>query len=650
MSLSKQMILFISSLLIVLLAGTFLLNLSNAKSFLEEQLSSHAQDTATSLGLSLSSISDSDDISSMETMINAVFDRGYYSKILLNDMEGKPIYVRHNPIAIENIPAFFMNLIHIEGPKTEALVQGGWVPIGILTVQSHPGYAYSQLWDSAKKLLIWFLTLALLAIVVAIYTLKILFKPIKKVEQQAEAIVKKEYILQDKIPKTSELKQIVTAMNSMVSKMREVFDRDAKNTEELQKMAYQDSVTGLSNRLHFEMNVDSLLDKNEDNIEGAMLLTRINGLKELNDQYGYLLGDKLMKALTDKLMITCNQSALLARLNGTELIAVMAGQQGQKLEINAQQIAEGFPKILDTIQASDAPTFICVAVIDYQPGDRRGPLLAKLDYAIGEANKLGKNKAFYYQLEENAGAQQQNQEAQWQQIIDSAIQNHRFVLFEQTAFHIDKGAHNKELFIRLKDESGNVHSAGYFMPAVTKLNRTSEIDKVVIELALKYLKSSKSDAQLAINLSRSIIETKEFKDWLLSNINLERTSKLAFEISEQLIMKSQTSAGNLIKTIKNKGITFGIDNFGGQFSNMSYLKDINPDYIKLDASFSKAIERDQQTQTYIQSLYELCQNLDIDIIAMSVETDTQIDAFKELGIQYFQGYFYGAPQPLVIGA
>ncbi len=144
MSLSKQMIIFIASMLVIVLLGTFLLNLNNTRSFLEAQLQSHAQDTATSLGLSLSSVADPEDPSSMETMINAVFDRGYYSHITLIDVDEQLIYERANPQEIEGIPQWFIQLISIKAPDATALIQSGWIPVGTLTVQSHPGYATSN--------------------------------------------------------------------------------------------------------------------------------------------------------------------------------------------------------------------------------------------------------------------------------------------------------------------------------------------------------------------------------------------------------------------------------------------------------------------------------------------------------------------------
>ena len=156
MSLKKQMMIFIASMLLVVLAGTFALNITNTKNFLQDQLRSHAQDTATSLGLSLSSNADPEDIATMETMINAVFDRGYYTQIKLINMDGKALYQRDNATTMEAVPSWFIKLIDIQAPTAEAVVQAGWVPLGNLSVTSHPGYAYIKLWQELIQLSIWF--------------------------------------------------------------------------------------------------------------------------------------------------------------------------------------------------------------------------------------------------------------------------------------------------------------------------------------------------------------------------------------------------------------------------------------------------------------------------------------------------------------
>ena len=643
MTLNKQMIIFITSILLILLAGTFLLNLSTTKTFLEEQLESHAQDTATSLGLSLSSVADPEDPSSMETMINAVFDRGYYSYIALHDIDSVLLYQRENPQSIDGIPDWFINSISIHAPIAESLVQSGWSPIGSLSVQSHPGYAYHQLWDASVNLLIWFLLAAVTSIILAHFTIKAMLRPLKEMEKQAEAIVQKEYLLQDNLPKTVEFRQVVSAMNAMVHKMKEVFDRDAKMAEKLQKLAYQDSVTEMSNRQHFEMMIDSLLDPNEDALPGVLCIIRLEGFKELNDEFGYLVGDQMMRGLADNLRNRLSsQKALYARLNGTELIAVLPGLVPQQVQKNAGLIAQGFPEIFAQLNAQSAKTHIALAVMQFSPGDKRGPLLAKLDYALEQSKTMGINQAFFYETEST----NTQEDAEWQKVIDEAFTENRFTLFQQSAYDAENSVHDKELLIRLKDKDDTIRSAGYFMPAVQKLNKVFEIDQLVIQMALDYLDKSHSSALLAINLTQAVLARQEAINWLLNRVKEMPNKNLAFELPENLITSDKVHAWPIIQQLKSLGIKTGIDHFGANFSSMQYLQELRPDYIKLDAAFSKAIDKDEQTQSYVASLSEMAQSLDISVIAMAVENEEQKQAFIDLGIQLFQGYHFGAPAPL----
>lgn len=645
MSLNKQMILFIASMVFILLLGTFTLNLNNTKNFLQAQLESHAQDTATSLGLSLSSVENPEDISSMETMINAVFDRGYYASITLIDMENITLYARENSKSMDSVPDWFINAIQLEAPEAQALVQTGWIPVGTLSVISHTGHAYSELWQTALILLAWFAIAALTAILIVIYALKLMLKPLKDMEKQAEAIVKKEYLIQDHLPSTIEFRQVVSAMNAMVSKLKTVFERDANTAEKLQKMAYQDSVTELSNRRHFEMIVDSLLDPNEDVPAGVICLIRVKELKELNDLFGYLVGDKLMKSLADEMKSNLNhEKGVFARLNGTELVAVLPGLVAQQIDKPTEQIAQAMPAILTSLQASEALTSISLAYTDYQPGQSRGPLLGNLDFAIEQAEKQGQNSVYYYNTQQD----QQSPTESWEQTLTQAIDEKRFILFQQSAYNLDRRVHDQELFIRLKDTDGTIRSAGYFMPAVEKLHKTAEIDQLVINLVIQYLKTHLDTATLAINLSKSVLEDETFQRTLLHTLasNAKLTHRIAFELPERLITDQKAQAWPLIADLRKFGINIGIDHFGTRLGNVRYLQDLRPDYIKLDAAFSKAIENDEQTRSYVSSLCELADSLDIVVIAMAVENEEQLKAFNELGVKYSQGYFYGAPSAL----
>lgn len=645
MSLSRQMIIFITVMVLTLLLGTFALNLNNTKNFLQEQLLSHAQDTATSLGLSISSVAEPDDISSMETMINAVFDRGYYQAISLQDMEDKLIYHRENAKTMEDVPTWFINAIPLETPQAQALVQSGWIPIGTLSVSSHAGYAYIQLWQTFQNLLYWFLGAAIIAILIAASIIRVMLKPLKEMEKQADAIVKKQYIIQETLPSTTEFKQVVVAMNAMINKLRSVFERDANAAEKLQKMAYQDSVTGLSNRRHFEMLIDSTLDPQQDAPDGAICLVRINELKALNDEFGYLAGDKLVKSLAETLTSELsNEEAIYARLNGTELVALLPRVKAPQLKEPTEHITQKLTTLLQELNAENSELSISVAYSDYQPGNSRGALLGQLDYAIEQANQLGKNRCYLYENETSAESQNC-----WETTINQAIQEKRFILYQQSVYNKAREIHDQELFIRLKDSDGVIRSAGYFMPAVEQLHRIAEIDKLVIDLMMHYLKTHLDTPILAMNLSKAILEDSALQAYLLHTLSEHQSlnRRVAIELSERLVIEQKAKSWPFIQQLQKLGITIGIDHFGARLGNMLYLQDLTPDYVKLDASFTKAIDSDEKTQNYLSSLCELTNSLDIDVIAMAIEDTEQTKALAELGVNYYQGYLFGAPAQLM---
>lgn len=640
MSLNKQMIIFVVSILLLILIGTFGLNFYQTKSYLENQLESHAQDTATSLGLSLSSVADPEESSSMETMVNAVFDRGSYAHIALINTEGKPIYFRANSEEIAGVPEWFINIVSIQAPSAESLIQTGWIPIGKLRIKSNPELAYVKLWENTIAISIWFLIATLITIIIAYFAIKIMLSPLKKMELQAEAIVKKEYLLQEDLPSTTEFKRVVSAMNTMVRKLKSVFDRDAKMAEKLQKMAYQDKVTGLSNRTHFEMNIAPMLDEKLDASAGVMSLIRIHNLKDLNDKYGYLIGDEFIQLLAKNLKKAIpTREDLTARLNGTELITVAPTTNCQAFIIAMNTLYKDIGKIHQQLNTDESLLKISIGIIDYQPSEKRQELLARLDYAIDKAQEAN---CPHYESIHNS----EHSDDVWMQTLDKAMKENRFLLFQQSAYTDNNDPHSKELFIRLKDADDNIQSAGYFMPAVQHLKREGEIDQLVIEMAIKYLATMPitSKTRLAINLTT--FEDNTCMTSIEKYLQSIDSSQLSFETTEKLIIQNEQSAQKLITQLKSLKIKFGIDNFGSHFSNMAYLQKLRPDYIKLDAGFSQTIESDEQTTSYVSSLIDMCDSLDIEVIAMAVETKQQQQAFSKLGVKFYQGYLFNAPKQL----
>ncbi|WP_319380357.1 EAL domain-containing protein [Thiomicrorhabdus sp.] len=642
MSLYKQISLLISSILLTLLAGIFVLNLAATKQFLQEQLGSHAQDTATSLGLSLSTIPEPDDIAVMETMINAVFDRGYYQQITLADLDGKTLYHRQDPKQIEGIPSWFINLISLQTPEAKAMVQAGWTPLGRLSVTSHPGYAYVELWQNFLNLLSGFAIAAFISIILLILSLKLLLSPLRRVEEQAKAVVEKEYILQKKLPKTSELRQVVLAMNTMIEKLKTIFDRDAAAAQRLQKLAYQDQVTEFSNRQHFEMVFDSFLDVKQEMVDGSIALLHIHKLKELNERFGYANTDKFIRRLAGRLKLQFSQHNIsFGRLNGSEIAILIPGKSPRQIHLILHEIVESTPQELQQCTIEPTATYLSSSICRYAPGQSRGEILSRLDFGVQQIKGFEENRIYTEDSMEESGNQRQEQ-----QIFEQYSQQ-SFLLFSQPVIDLTGKITQNELLLRMRESDGSLRSAAYFIPLFEKHNRMAELDLKTVELCHRYLDEQHEDCiNPAINISLQSIQEENARNNLLQHLSRLSAQNASIELPEHLVLNHKALVTDFIDQVTALGIRIGIDHFGSHFANILYLQKLKPDYIKLDASFARSIESSDMTRNYVEKLRDMTQHFDIKIIAMAVETEEQRAAFAELGIDGFQGYLYGAPQKL----
>lgn len=643
MTFNRQILFFITGLVLVLFIGTFFLNLSNTQSFLQKQLRSHADDTATSLGLSLSSVADLDNPASIEAMINAVFDRGHYALIALHDVDGELVYQRTNTDLPESVPLAFINQITFDSPTATSLVQQGWMPIGRLSVQANPASAYSELWQVVKTLLAWFSAAAALAIILAGVLVKMLLRPLKQIEIQADAIVRKQYIYQEKLPATLEFKTLVQAMNKMVSQLKEVFDREARVADKLKRMTYQDSVTGLSNRYHFDMMLEAELLSSQETRQGSLFMLRVKGLKELNDQYGYQLGDAFMRELGKKMQTSlAHQEGVYARLSGLELIALLPSTRAAQLKEQAQALTHSVNPLLEQLNIKlNMVALSCVAT-DYQPGDKRQNLLGQMERGFQQLQDQPQQQLLLLGSNEAQNAKDHLAE----HLVDLAFNQQALKLYQQASRNDQDQVHDTEIFVRMQDRDGTLRSAGYFMPAFEQQDCLADLDIEIVRLALEYQAHKGTAEHLAINLSASLLNNNEALNRLFGLLKKAKQARLSFETQDLWAVQDVDYTKAVFARFREAGFQVGIDNFGSRFTDMQYLQAVQPNYIKLDAAFSRRIESDEQTRSYVSSVCELSLALDIPVIAMAVESRQQLDAFKATGINYFQGYLFGAPSPL----
>jgi len=651
MTLYRQLLIFTLLLFFLLFAGTWIAKLNSTRTFLIDQLESHAQDTATSLGLSISPHMEQNDLPAIEAMINAVFDRGYYRIVRLTDVEGKVLIDRTLEVKIEGVPQWFVRLVPLKTPRATSIVLAGWKQAGTVLVESHPGYAYKTLWETAVRTSVWFLVMIIVVLVGGGVGLRVLLKPLKKVEHQAEILCKKQYEIQTELPRTRELRRVVEAMNRMTYKVKDMFDEQSRVAERLRRNAYYDELTGLGNRRYLEGQVNTRLDRKESSINGAFFLVELRELLELNQEKGFQAGDELVRQTGGilKSVVEHVPHCALARLTGGNFAMFLPDVSLGEAERIAESIVKGFVQLaVQGLGLSD--NIGHVGGVVYDRSTDLGQLLSGADTALRAAQQKGGNLWNLDRLADEGDAAAKGQK-RWRDILNSALEEKNVFLFVQPVVQCDDRSKtlHLEIFSRIMEESGKLLSAGMFVPLAERLNLVSMLDRIVLEKVMEAEDDLDGRQRVSVNVSPASLRDAKFRKWLLQALKEMGSNgpRLTFEFSEFGAVQNLDLVKGFGKEVQKLGHGYGLDHFGQSFSNFGYLQSLRPDFVKIDRAYTDELQsRESDSHFFIGSLVGVAHSLDILVVAEGVETEEQLALLCELNLDGVQGYLINRPEPL----
>jgi diguanylate cyclase (GGDEF)-like protein len=394
MTLIKKMALGVLIILLMIFIGNFLITMNNARNFFIQQIESNAQDTATSLGLSLSQSLISHDLATMNSMVQAVFDRGYFSFIQVKNIKGTVLITKKLLSQESSVPRWFIQLIRWPSTERSSLVMDGWMQAGVVSVISDPGYVYVSLWRNAVEMVKAYVLFALIALLLIYGFIQILLRPLKRVTAQALAISEHEFPIETHIPKTLELKQVTLAMNQMVIKIKSLFQDQLQQAELLRVQVYQDPLTGLSNRRYFLQQLSAILDNEDDFIPGYVLMIVIDGLDELNQDQGYQQGDHLVLTVAQmcKKYWGHDLASTVARINGSTFAVISHEREPSVFDKQCREFEQNLRNAINdnklcTVHLGAAGYFAHQSVSN---------LLTMVDFSVKKAREHG---VFYCQKE-----------------------------------------------------------------------------------------------------------------------------------------------------------------------------------------------------------------------------------------------------------
>jgi diguanylate cyclase (GGDEF)-like protein/PAS domain S-box-containing protein len=435
-----------------------------------------------------------------------------------------------------------------------------------------------------------------------------------------------------------------------------VFHDVSESRELNRKLSYHashDILTGLVNRREFEARLERAL-KSAKARESSYCLCHLDldQFKIINDNCGHSAGDALLGQVGQLLKSKIRWRDTVSRLGGDEFGVLLESCSLDEAMRNAEILRES---IRDYRFVWEERTFrlgASIGVVPISPENEDvASLLSAADSACQAAKEAGRNRVYSFQ-ENDIDLMRRRREMQWAARINNALEEGRFELFRQTILPLQKpeaGLHY-ELLLRMRDEQGKIVSPDQFIAAAERYAITPNIDRWVIENALRWLVSEADEreklAMCSINLSGQSLGDDKFLPFVIEQFHRSGidASKICFEITETAAIASFSQANRFIQALKELGCMFALDDFGTGLSSFGYLKHFPVDFLKIDGSFVKEILHDPIDREMVRSINEIGHLTGKKTIAEFAENQEIIEMLRGIGVDYAQGYGIATPQ------
>ncbi len=443
-----------------------------------------------------------------------------------------------------------------------------------------------------------------------------------------------------------ERKKIELALRNSVAS---IADRNAQ----LNSLAHTDHLTQLANRAHFETALEELVYKAQrSKLRFALLYIDLKNFKKVNDNFGHSIGDELLVQVANRLRKTVRSSDFLARVGGDEFV----------IFTDFLQSSTEIHKLLDRLTKVFEPVFLIeskeilahpsIGVAFYPEAENVEILLKQADYAMYEGKELqGDNISvcFYTKEMENKYDRQLQLEAQ----LATAIEENEFSAHFQkvTSLKTDQ-ALVFEALIRWDSKVLGSVSPAEFIPIFENSPVIDQLTKIVISqaksLIVELSKHDKCVESIKINVAASQLCRSNFSEFFLDLLHQQdiQAETICIELTESQMVKNTQACWLQIERLRNAGIKVALDDFGTGFSSLQHLLEFSVDYLKLDISIIRDINKKSRNQALVAGIIEMGHRLDMQIVAEGVETQQEFDCCEQLQCDMIQGYFLHKPQPI----
>ncbi|WP_052666934.1 putative bifunctional diguanylate cyclase/phosphodiesterase [Nitriliruptor alkaliphilus] len=439
------------------------------------------------------------------------------------------------------------------------------------------------------------------------------------------------------------------AVRGFVVSARDVTERRLLEAQ-LEHRAFHDDLTGLANR-------SLLLDRLEHTGARlgrtggryAVLYVDLDGFKPINDTFGHVAGDAVLRAVARRLEAATRRSDTVARLGGDEF-AILLEEHHEP--VDAARVAE---RILEDVRrpiladGADVQVTASIGIAYDDDGDQPTDVLRNADIAMYLSKRDGKDRFEVFEPQMHlAVVERLHLESDLQRALDNdELRCH----YQPIVTLSDRRIVGVEALVRWEHPERGTVAPGQFIPLAEETGLIVGIGRFVLHEACAQAAAWRRDLPGAEDLTVSVnVSMRQFSAGdLLEDVASALAASglppaaLTLELTESALVHDAERTLAVLQQLKELGVRLAIDDFGTGYSSLAYLHRFPVDVLKIDRSFVTSVVSGRQSPALARAIVDLGRSLDLLTVAEGIEHDTELDQFRELDCALGQGYLFARP-------
>ena len=431
--------------------------------------------------------------------------------------------------------------------------------------------------------------------------------------------------------------------------------KEAKDA--IYRLAFYDPLTDLPNRRLFSDHMEQALNNSARSGHfGAVFMIDIDHFKYINDTKGHAIGDLLLIEVANRLKTQVRDGDTVARLGGDEFVILLEilSKDQNIAAVQAESVSKKVIKAMEQPFLIAGETLHCTLSIGISlftiPISTSEEMLKRADVAMYQAKNAGRNTMRFFDPDLHASLE--NRQAILSELYQ-ALPNDELKLYYQAQVDHIGNILGAEVLLRWEHPQRGIITPNDFIPLAEQSGLIIPIGLWVLHAACIQLKLWEKNPLtenlvLAVNVSARQFGQSDFVGQVCKVLEETgaRASQLKIELTESLVIQDITATVEKMEALKLLGIRFSIDDFGTGYSSLSYLKRLPISQLKIDRSFVRDIDTDQNDAVIAQTIIAMASSLGFHVIAEGVETEAQRACLEKQGCLTYQGYLFSMPIPV----